>query len=107
MHESNERALKKREALFTVLGRRCAACGKRGKATPLTFDVIIPAEEGKGSDGKSAHHRAYSWLMRMNFYCRQLAAGNLQVLCDTCNNEKYDGTTRFIIPLAQRIENPF
>lgn len=83
-------AIRKREAIFEVLGRRCSKCGAR---EDLTFDVIIPIP-----DEPEKHHKQ-SWSARMSFYCKQLAAGNLQVLCNACNPAKGNNSTRYIIPL--------
>ena len=83
-------AKRKRAAIFEVLGAKCAACGV---VENLSFDVIVPQRQ------PSAHHANYSFAQRMIFYCRQLSAGNLQVLCDKCNSSKHRGCTRFIAPL--------
>ena len=80
-------AHKKREAIFEILGRKCAACGAK---EDLEFDLIVPQREVKSHHGKMSFHT------RLIFYCRMLAAGNVQVLCSKCNSRKWRGTTRFI-----------
>lgn len=72
-------AIRKREAIFEILGRKCRECGAR---EDLEFDLIVPDHEPK------SHHGKLSWSQRMKFYCRQLMAGNLQVLCSPCNTRK-------------------
>ena len=54
---------------------------------------------------KAALARRYPLLVpqRMIFYCRQLSAGNLQVLCSKCNSRKYRGERRYIEPLVVRL----
>ena len=100
-----EFAYRKRQAIFEVLGKKCAACGVTEK---LEFDVIIPQPQAK------SHHQDFSFAQRMIFYCRQLSAGNLQVLCSECNSRKGRRTTRFIDALIgstrthrQCEKNPF
>lgn len=80
--------LRKRTAIFEVLGSRCAACGGRDD---LELDVIIPDAVAK------SHHGSMSSNQRAVFYCRQLAAGNLQVLCSKCNSRKNNRENRYII----------
>lgn len=84
---------RKRAAIFEVLGRKCAKCRA---TTDLEFDVIVPV------GGPKSHHGKLSWCARMAFYCRQLAAGNLQVLCGRCNGAKNDNVERYIVPLARK-----
>ncbi len=92
-HRTTAFAIRKRDAIFEVLGAKCAACGV---AKNLEFDVIVPQAEPK------SHHANFSFAQRMIFYCRQLSAGNLQVLCSACNSRKHRGCTRFITPLIGR-----
>jgi hypothetical protein len=93
MNRTTLLAIRKREAIFEVLGRKCAACGCSAN---LEFDVIVPQAEPK------SHHGKYSFAQRQIFYCRMLSAGNLQVLCSRCNSSKHRGTSRFIVPLIGR-----
>lgn len=87
-------AQRKREAIFEVLGRRCAACGS---VKDLEFDVICPTPHTK------SHHQNFSFAQRMIFYCRQLCGGNLQVLCSKCNSSKGRANRRYIEPLILRV----
>jgi 5-methylcytosine-specific restriction endonuclease McrA len=99
MHRTTLFAQRKRAAIFEVLGERCAACGSRGD---LEFDVIVPTRAPK------SHHGNYSFAQRMIFYCRQLSAGNLQVLCSKCNSRKHRSERRYIDPLLCRpAKQPF
>jgi 5-methylcytosine-specific restriction endonuclease McrA len=82
MCRQSEYARRKREAIFEVLGRRCVRCGSKDE---LEFDVIVPVGDPK------SHHGVMSWAQRMKFYCRQLSAGNLQILCSHCNSAKCNG----------------
>lgn len=93
MHRLSRRAKMKRDAIFLVLGRRCARCHDSHN---LEFDVIIPTLEAK------SHHENFSWLQRINFYCRQLSCGNLQILCGSCNSKKNNSTARYIAPLLYK-----
>ena len=90
MHRTTLFAHKKRAAIFEVLGPKCAACGATDH---LEFDLIVPQQMPK------SHHQSMSFAQRMIFYCRQLSAGNVQVLCSKCNSRKHRGQTRFIEPL--------
>ena len=98
MHRMTEYAVRKRTAIFEVLGQKCAACGV---TKDLEFDVIVPTKQVK------SHHGKFSFAQRMIFYCRQLSAGNLQVLCTKCNSRKHRGERRYIEPLAVRVQQPF
>lgn len=64
--------------LIHILGGRCAACGTD---EALTFDCI----ESRGD----AHHRG-STDQRICFYRREMQAGNVQLLCHSCNALKAD-----------------
>ncbi len=90
-------AARKREAIFEIFGKKCAACGHTKN---LEFDVIVPTKDAK------SHHGNLSWAARMSFYCRQLVAGNLQVLCSRCNSAKARGTSRYVEPLAFKRRKP-
>jgi len=70
-------ARKWRDRILVILGGRCQQCRTR---KDLQFDVIIPCD--------STHHRKMDWSWRMSFYRRQLAAGNLQLLCSKHNAQK-------------------
>jgi hypothetical protein len=82
-----EWARKSRESIFDVLGRVCVGCGTTEN---LTLDVIVAPENG------DKHHRM-EWSWRTSFYRKELAAGNLQVMCDVCNTRKGGKTS----PLTQ------
>lgn len=69
-----------------VLGDKCAYCGI---TTNLTFDCIKP------TGGK--HHKLSS-VNRMSFYLGQWRAGNLQILCHTCNTKKSDKPQERYLP---------
>ena len=71
-----EWAKRRRDELMALLGRVCALCGSTER---LEFDCIKPMGD--------AHHR-FDTSHRISFYRRQHAAGNLQVLCSTCNSRK-------------------
>jgi len=76
MHKHTRLAHDVREELFTSLRPICNSCGS---TESLEFDCKNP----KGD----RHHRLSSYD-RALFYRRQLQAGNLQVLCQSCNNLK-------------------
>ena len=71
-----EWARRKRRELVAVLGGVCAWCGT---AEQLEFDCIRPMGD---------RHHKYDTSHRMSFYRRQHAAGNLQLLCCSCNGRK-------------------
>lgn len=69
-------ARSKREELFLLLGGCCRECGCGDE---LTFDCIEPQGDW--------HHRiGFTW--RMSYYRQQHVAGNLQLLCVSCNSRK-------------------
>ncbi len=71
-------ARKETERLRTLLGGQCVKC----EATEeLEFDLIIPK-------GNSFHSDEMEWSWRMSFYRRELAQGNVQLLCRECNARK-------------------
>ncbi len=76
-----EWARRKRAELMAELGNRCAWCGE---IEGLTFDCIVPTGHN--------HHRG-STDQRMCFYRKQHAAGNVQILCHSCNSSKGDSVT--------------
>ena len=72
-------ARRARLQLLHALGGVCAECFS---AERLEFDCIVPCGD--------AHHRMDT-SARMSFYRAQHRAGNLQVLCSTCNGQKSVG----------------
>lgn len=76
-----EWARRARAKLMSTLGNQCAWCGNSEK---LTFDCIYPLGD--------QHHRM-STDQRMSFYHGQHKAGNLQILCASCNAKKSDTVT--------------
>ena len=99
MCRQTEFAIRKRTAIFEVLGKCCAACGHK---KDLEFDIIVPTPLPK------SHHQNMSFAQRMIFYCRQLSAGNLQVLCSRCNSRKHRGERRYIVPhCGVKVAQPF
>lgn len=71
---------RQRLALWRELGQVCALCGKKRKK--WHFDVIIPVHPPDG------HGRKLSWDQRIRYYKKHHAAGNLRLLCATCNSKK-------------------
>lgn len=65
-----------REKLIRILGGRCKWCGL---TTNLTFDCIVPTG--------GAHHKLSS-VRRVTYYKREMAKGNVQLLCHSCNSKK-------------------
>ena len=76
-------ARRTRDTLLALMGGKCVWCGT---VENLSFDCIMP----QGSD----HHRRHDWSTRMSFYKRQLEAGNLQILCVSCNSKKGSTVTQ-------------
>lgn len=69
-------AVSARRAIVQQLGGACSWCGSRRK---LEFDCIRP---------RGHFHHRMEWSWRLSFYRRELAAGNLQLLCRRCHGEK-------------------
>jgi len=69
-------ARRERVRLTEVLGGECAACGTKEN---LEFDCKEPCGD--------RHHRMDT-SMRMCFYRKQHALGNVQLLCQLHNNRK-------------------
>lgn len=67
-----------RARMVCMLGNKCAACAS---TEDLTFDCWAPAGD--------RHHRL-SAPERITFYRRQMRAGNVQLLCASCNSLKAD-----------------
>lgn len=65
-------------ALKSALGGVCQWCGARSQ---LEFDCDVPQGD--------RHHKLSS-TSRAVFYRRQLALGNLQLLCQACHTSKRD-----------------
>lgn len=65
-----------REKLINILGGKCAHCAA---TVCLTFDCIVPTGD--------AHHRLSS-VGRVTYYKREMARGNIQLLCSACNSRK-------------------
>lgn len=81
--------------LRALLGNACARCGGREH---LEFDCIVPQGH--------AHHAAGT-VGRASFYRRQFAAGNLQLLCGPCHNEKSRAENRPATDAALTTGDPF
>ena len=62
--------------LTRILGSRCVFCGA---VNCLTFDCIRPTGH---------KHHALGSVARVVFYRQQFRAGNLQLLCSSCNSRK-------------------
>jgi hypothetical protein len=69
-------ARQERRRIKMLLGEKCALCPATEN---LEFDCIIPQGD---------HHHKKDTSSRISFYRRQLAEGNLQVLCAKCNSRK-------------------
>lgn len=69
-------AARERKRLAGILGGECVLCGSLDS---LQFDCISPQGDW--------HHRR-SAPERICFYRRQMRAGNIQLLCGTCNSLK-------------------
>ena len=70
-----------------MLGGKCVLCGS---VVDLTFDCILP---------RGGAHHAKEVSSRMAFYAREMAAGNLQLLCRRCNGEKQDKVLPRYLPV--------
>lgn len=62
--------------MIRILGGKCAYCNA---TACLTFDCIVPTGD--------AHHRLSS-VGRVTYYKREMARGNIQLLCSECNSRK-------------------
>lgn len=71
-----EWARRTRDKIKALLGGKCTKCGS---TKSLEFDCKEPMGD--------SHHKA-EWSHRMSFYRLMLAKNNLQLLCDSCHNEK-------------------
>lgn len=69
-------ARRKRALLKFLMGKKCVLCGSTQK---LEFDCIIACGD--------FHHRMDT-STRVSFYTKEFWAGNLQILCEKCNNKK-------------------
>ena len=85
-------ARRKRRMWTEIFGGVCAHCGHDGmtksgrpsKKNYLTFDIKDPTLiNGHGDD----HHKK-GMSERMCFYHKQIALGNVQLLCKNCNDKK-------------------
>jgi 5-methylcytosine-specific restriction endonuclease McrA len=65
-----------RAALIVLLGGRCRCCGR---TAPLEMDCIVPQGD--------RHHKMSS-AGRVSFYKKEMARGNLQLLCAACHSRK-------------------
>lgn len=77
-------AKKKRRMWTEIFGGVCMHCGTSGhkRWNPLVFDIKDPTL-GNGH----AHHRQET-SARMCYYHKQIALGNVQLLCKKCNDKK-------------------
>jgi len=60
------------------LGGKCVKCGR---TQLLVFDHIDPRT-------KSYESRAVEWSHRVSLYRREIARGEIQLLCERCNDRK-------------------
>ena len=80
----------KRDELYLLMGGACQHCGE---TEDLQFDHITPTGWVPSM---------YSWSSRIVEYRRAHAAGNLQLLCDSCHSTKTRSQ-----PPRQNVEEPF
>lgn len=78
-------AARKRLLIFEIFGFRCAHC-KRHQDELQKLDIELQIDIVKPFDSK--HHRGMGATGRVCFYLKQLAIGNVQLLCEKCNNSK-------------------
>ncbi len=78
------------DKLREKLGNRCRQCGGSGE---LQFDCVEP---------RGHRHHTFETNRRACFYRREDKAGNLQLLCPTCHQEKSKSEQYWMTA-----ENPF
>jgi 5-methylcytosine-specific restriction endonuclease McrA len=83
-----------RARLISILGGACTRCGATEQ---LEFDCTVPTGD--------AHHR-FDTSHRMSFYHRQYQLGNLDLLCEVCNNIKSARDTLYLQHTAATTRAP-
>ena len=90
-----EWARRKRAELIKTLGERCTKCGA---VDNLEVDHII---------GRDYTLNKLSQDQRISRYTKELALGQLQLLCDNCNRQKGYESQRDGTFIAKKESNPF